>query len=745
MRRRQFIKGVGMSSAGLAAGTAYGVSSREIKQGLAAWSYGEINSLEDVISQEGLVVIRIAVLDNPEAGGSRISGRIKVKGAEIDRVRSYFFENDEAFETNPYAFESTCRGSDQEVMVLWLRDASEKTSITISGKSDFEFTLRELLENEELSGASGGSSLIANFLLDRETGEISLGDFGASEPGENFSFVVMADPQGGLPDDADGLKTRMKIHNAFIEESVELTRRLDFDPLFIMVAGDVCDDWGYEKDLLQMNAFLSGIKSPVLYGIGNHETLLRSDFGPGYNMGPFSNYMAAQKAINGIDKLLYSFNAGSWHFIVWPDPLRTNFWETHPHYFDWLERDLEKYKERPTMVFQHVPIQPIGITPHINYAESVYVRRTYLDILAKHGNVRYCLSGHVHIPVKASFKTAISMRGIRLINLPAAGYRPRSFGEEDFFGGPSQGVALIHIKGEKASLQYKTVTEELFEYPSELPEFDEKTYPLWLSEKWELPSSENFINPDFQDGLKAWARRFVYTEDVHPSNLRESRAAPERDGSALYLYCRRRGYQAPGQDRLPQDVNRIIQALSLGKGARPVIRFSYRIDGENTDPGGFAGGYVRVEGYQGSNRLHQFIYSAGKIWVNNWGARNADKDVPYYHFALDDSADKWQDCTLNIALDYERVTPGKTYNDLNTDRLVITVGVWNINDGEEQPFGIYFTGFNLERDETEASNIGGEAIGEKDLEDIWWRNKLWPNKNIAGEHRYIIATRKPGE
>ncbi len=568
---------------------------------------------------------------------------------------------------------------------------------------------------------------------------------GINKPGDEFSFVALADPQGGNPDDKDGLKTRMKIHNAFIQESVDLARRLEFHPAFAMIVGDVCDDWGYKKDLVQMNSFLSELPCPVLYGIGNHETLLRSQFGPGYNMEAFSPYFAAQKAMNGLEKLLYSFNLGRWHFVVWPDPLRDNFWETHPHYFDWLERDLEKHKERPCMVFQHVPAHPIGITPHINYAESVEVKRTFLDILARHGNVKYALSGHVHIPVKASFKTAVTYRGIQMISLPAAGYRPRAFGEEDFYGGPSQGIALIHISGENASVQFKTVTEELYTYPSQLPEFDEEAYPLWLSEKWELPAATNFINPDFHNGLKGWAKRYVYTEDVHPSNLCESRPAPEREGTALYLFCKRRGYQAPGQDRLPQDINRISQALEIGKGVRPVIRFNYRIDAANTDPKGFAGGYLLAEGFSGSNMLHKIIYSAGKIWVNNWGARNPNKEVPCHHYALSPIADSWQDTTLNIARDFESVSPGINYSDLNIDRLLLTLGVWNINDGDEQPFGIYFTDFKFELNQPGPSNIGGEAIREKPEKDIWWQNKLWPNANMAGEHRYIIATRDPGK
>ena len=220
------------------------------------------------------MVVRLAVEDNPQTAGHFLSGRIKTKKAIIARARSYFFENDEEFITDPLSYETGTMGTDKEVMVLWLEDASEKTSVHITGGQGFQFSLIELIETGELSAALDGVTIKVNFLLDREIGEIALADFGAREPGDEFSFVAMADPQGGLPDDSKGLQTRMKIHNAYIQESVNLANRLEFDPAFTVVAGDVCDDWGYEKDLVQMNAFLSRLKSPVVYVIGNHETLL---------------------------------------------------------------------------------------------------------------------------------------------------------------------------------------------------------------------------------------------------------------------------------------------------------------------------------------------------------------------------------------------------------------------------------------------------------------------------------------
>jgi hypothetical protein len=725
MKRRNFLKGIGISSAAVAASIPLASAGQPAADGIGDFSYGDIHTLDDALSGEGLVMVRIEFSAKPGPGTGDVPAAIKVRGADVVRSRTWFLGT---------------------IEVLWLDHASENTRMTIGRKEKFSYTLGDLVKGAELSGNADGIDVRTNFLLDREAGEISLGELGITDPGSEFSFVAMADPQGGEPDDQNGLKTRMKIHNAFVQESVELVNRLEFDPLFAMVIGDVCDDWGYKKDLARMNAFLSQMQCPVLYGIGNHETLLRSDFSPGYNMEPFDHFLGAQRAMNGLDKLLYSFNAGAWHFVVWPDPLRDRFWETHPHYFDWLERDLQLHRERPTMVFQHVPSHPVGISPMIGYAESVEVKRTFLEILARHGNVKYVLSGHVHIPVKASFKTAVSFKGINLINLPAAGYRPRAFGEEDYYGGPSQGVALVHVSGDRVRIRFKTVTEEIFDYPDEFAEFDQASYPLWLRHPWELPAGAGFRNGDFSDGLKHWARRYLYHEDTDPSNLCEVRQAPGmQPANSLYLYCRRRGYQAPGQDRLPQDINRISQAVSLERGRDPFIRLRYRIDETVTGPDGYSGGYVWIEGFSGNGKVFNMMFSAGKIWVNIGRQYGQIREFPYIQRELSRVAGIWHPATLNVAEEFNSAGWGKSFTDLEADRLVATLGVWHINDGDEQPFGIYYSGISLDYDLDEPSHIGGERIGPKPKEDEWWRGKLWPSVNIAGEHRYIIATQPPDE
>lgn len=742
MKRRFFLKNLGLGTSGIMAAPVLANSNRTSE--LPPYFYGTPDSLAEIINDEGQVALRVAIKYPEEPRQISLDGKIKVKNGSIDRMRHFQFEPDEdRLIEQTGAFHVQNDSESKDIITMWIKEPQVKTRISIDLPDDkIQFTLGELITEKEVRHQTDDYECIINYLLYKEIGVIDPAEAGIKDAGNNFTFIAMADPQGGDPNDPGDRNTRMKIHNAFIEESVALVNRLEIDPAFTIVIGDVTDAWGFKDDFERMNQYLHQLKTPVLYEIGNHETRLDIDFSPGYNMEGFNNYFAATKDISGIDKLLYSFDLGEWHFIVWPDPLRTNFWENHPHYFDWLERDLEKNKHRPTMFFQHVPAHPVGINPLINYCETVGVKRTLLNILSRHGNVRYDLSGHVHLPVKASVKTAVDFEGIKMINLPAAGFRPRAFGEQDYFGGPSQGVAIVDIKGKEAEITFKTVTDEEFRYPDTLPAFNDKLFKLWLNYKWELPAEQGFINGDFFEDLNGWSRRYVYMEDENPSNICEVRKPEENNGKpALYLYTRRRGYMKPGQDRLPQDINRISQAVSLQPGARPQLSFSYLLDGENCDFDGFNGAYIWVEGYRGSLKVVNMMYSANKVWVNIGGNYGFKKYGLPVMIDLKDSPNKWHDANLNIAEDYNNFNEKDgSYASLKPDKLIVTMGLWNINDGEEQPFAIYFKDFSILQNSNSPSTIDGKPVQKKPKEMEWWRGR-WTNvKNVAGEHRYMLAT-----
>jgi len=747
MERRKFIQNLGVGVAPVVLPKLALNAEKEFP----TYKYLQPRSLVEAVNKDDQIMVRMEFTAEGRIA-TKLKSQVQIKQGKIARSRDWFFERG-TDEFIPETGELTVAqaNSETDVLVLWLDEFSEKTEIEIKGEDGgkgkgkgkgvgedyFAFTLNDLVENLEANGQIGGTKISANFLLDREIGELNPADVGIQVNGDDFVFVIMADPQGADVSNPADNRCRSKIHNAFVEESVRLANDLKVKPSFCLMLGDIVDYQGEARDFAQMATFFKKLEMPVLYEMGNHESRYQAQFGPGYNFSEFNNYFAAQKTLNGMDYLLYSFNLGQWHFVVWPDPLRKTFWENHPHYFDWLERDLGKHKDKPTIFLQHIPMHPVGINPLINYAESVRVKRLLFEILSKHGNVKTIYSGHVHIPVKSSFKTAVSYKGINCINLPAAGYRPRAFGEQDFNGGPTQGIAIVDIKGDKLETIFKTVTLEEYKYPPELPVFNAEMYPLWLTYKWELPAEKQFVNGDFKQKLENWGQRFVYHEDVHPANICEVREEPSLSANALYLKTRRRGFCTPGQDRLPQDINRVFQAVQVEPDKKPMIEFEYRIDGTNSDFKGFCGAYIRVEGFNDSVQVVNLIYFINKAWVNVGGTYGRTNRLEPLIFSLSKTPDTWQQVQLNIQKDFDKNAGKMLFSDVWPNRLVIGLGTWNVNDGGEQPFAIWFNNFKLNYDSNTVSNVNGNPIHLTRAEDKWWRGKNQPAINIAGEHHYF--------
>jgi 3',5'-cyclic AMP phosphodiesterase CpdA len=732
MRRRRFLRDLGLGGSGvILAEQAIGKSTNR-----AVYRYGQITSLKDAVTKEGLINVRLEFRSKTMAEQHGAKGKISVNKGKIARMKAYFFERGEDL-LDGQQYDISVSHEKTDIFAVWIDDATPDTRIKIKDKTGrVDFSLQELVDKQEVNLEMGQMEITANLLLDKEIGEISASDFIAKDPGDSFRLAVLADPQGGDPEEEGNHPTRMKIHNAWVEETIRQTNIMN--PVATLILGDIVDGQGQERNFVQMANYFKKLDSPILYAVGNHETKYRSVFTPGYNMEAFNNYFESQKKINGLELMLYSFNLGKWHFIVWPDPLRSNFWETHPHYFDWLERDLEKYKVRPTVFFQHVPSHPIGINPLINYAESVDVKRTLINILSAHGNVKYIFSGHVHIPIKASFKTAVAINGMKMINLPPAGYRPRAFGEQDYHGGPCQGLLVLDFNGKECKATFRTVMEEEYAYPEELPELDQKTYALWLNHKWELPASDTLLNGNFNNSLEGWKKRYVFTEDVNPSNISESRQVDGEKG--LYLYSRKRGFDMPGQDRLPQTINRICQAISLKKGERPRLVFKYKID-QSSDLEGWCGAYVWLEGFSGSFKKLNLVYTTGIAYAGLGANFSKSEFTESTHFGLKDEAGKWLDVSINIVKDHEDHSDTR-FADLGLDRLVINLGTWTINDGADFPYGIYISSMDLSYGVNSKSTVDEEEIQIKPEDRIWWLGKYFPFTHVAGDHRYIMGTKK---
>lgn len=724
MARREFLQRAGMSAACVFCGRT--VSKAGFSPGSGGLRHSP-DSLEQARSKQGRISVRFEM--GKKAKEVVLSVRLNVDGAKIARAEKYFFEagEDEFLpEQNAWRCRTTGRfyssspsnQEDVDVVVLWLEQARRDSRISAKvNDRALSFSLGELHDKGQITEPVDGSYISANLLYYSEIGEIDPAKVKIKDAGDDFDFIIFADTHAGIGNSAV---------NAYIAKNVELVNELRPSPRFVIIDGDIVTDQGQKENYQTVLPVLERLKVPVLFEVGNHETKYRSRFSPGYNMTAFKNYFEAQRQINGMDKLLYSFDLGRWHFVVWPDPLRRHFWVTHPHYFDWLEKDLEKNKDRPTIFFQHVHSLPLGINPMTNYVNSTQVRRMLLDIITRYGNVKYVFSGHTHITVKGSFKTARTYRGTNFINLAPTANPTRNFGEPDFDGRGSQGFTIVNIRGEKITVNYRMTEGKTYTYPAEFAEFDPDAWPLWLKNEWELPAHKAIVNGGFENGLAGWAGRFIYMEDENPSNIRRVDSSIRHSGAnSLYLYCRRRGYYVPGDNRMTQTLNNIRQAVRMKAGTTPIVNAWYLLDGEGCAAGGKSGACIRVEGYKGSSRRMRLCYWIGTGYFKPRGLWSPWEE--YLHYDITASPDKWHKVMLNVEKDYEAAVKGKKFDELGLDKLTVTLGVWNLNQHTEEDkdkpmrIGVYFDDIDVafaEGDAAIVSTVDGRAVGLKHKDEI---------------------------
>jgi hypothetical protein len=339
----------------------------------------------------------------------------------------------------------------------------------------------------------------------------------------------------------------------------------------------------------------------------------------------------------------------------------------------------------------------------------------------------------VHIPINSSEKTAVTYKGINFINLPATGYRPRAFGEEDLYGGPSQGFCIADLDGKEISLSFKTVTDRIYKYPLKFRNYDRDRDPLWFNYQWELPSNNILLNGNFNDGLKGWFRQYVYEETVNPSNICETRNAGGPVGNALYLYSRKRGYDTPGQDRMPQSINRVSQVISAPAGNDPVIRLKYMIEKEHFNTDSWNGAFLWIEGYESSHLMLSHVYAVGKALATITGSYARSGHTVF--FDMTSPEEGWNDVLIRIKNDISENNAGLPGNLNRIEKYIVSLGTWTVNDGFNQEAGVYFTGISFSPAspaDGKESRTGNKKITLKNKEDIF-DSRI---RHIAGEHQF---------
>lgn len=392
-----------------------------------------------------------------------------------------------------------------------------------------------------------------------------------------FRFAIIADSQVGHADDPG---TVGKNAAETLRTAIEEINSMEPATAFVCHLGDVVNvpDQDSFENFYNLVRPYRGLHVVVH---GNHDT-----------SPPYTEFRQLVKRLNGIESVYYSFDAGDWHFVVLP--ANTEFGnyadlEVNKPMMDWLRADLEANKNRPTVVFIHIHLMPMGLTQLEWYTYTPGFKRELIDALARWGNVKWLFSGHVHNGIKVSSKTAWTYRGINFLTIPTI-TASRPYGEEfpQFAEGARRGgfYAIVDVDGDTLTVRGRLagVADEYVFADSFQPFTPEKDIRL-LTRSIDLPPKPVLENPDFEEGLHGWYTCPRYVCDGETGYLNEWRMKHKRSGAySAYLYA-----IPMGIDWLQDEYNELFQIVAA-PGPNPEFRGSYYIQ----HPAESGGGYFRL-------------------------------------------------------------------------------------------------------------------------------------------------------
>ncbi len=573
-------------------------------------------------------------------------------------------------------------------------------------------------------GLIAGSTAQAGYLLGNNALECRLGPRPRNQfpqldrVGDNFSFVLVADPQleswSGLGSVGGTSSVR---YDQMIEEMNHMPRRPDF----AILDGDLVNtptsgpSWDNFIDSTLMMRFL-----PILV-YGNHDGNKNSGF--------YATFQDKQELVNGTRDYTFSFNCGKWHFATIPCDVAD---ADEQGIVDWLEHDLYLNRNRPTMVFEHEHFMPQGITQLEWYTYRRPFRTALLNAMAKYGNVRYVVCGHVHNGIQTSVKTAWTWKGIKFITAPTC-TASRPFGEEypEFAAGLDQhngdtggGYYMIfEVADEDVTIKARlaNIDAEYIYDPNSFPEYVDQE-PFWFESIWDYTPTASLQNGSFENDIDGWIKPYKYPGDDPPTFWQIDTTKSRDGGKSLYMRTKEAGQNWANAETL-----QFFQWIQ--SPANPLLKFSYYLD---TD--GIGGGcYVRVYACSNTEMKHMFLLDWNATDDEKYWNRNASRNGGYelradgkrehaawyirlgrdqqraMFWTLPDTRDTWHDVTLNMQQVYDALKGSGAWSALGVTRLFVSVHCWtlefvgSINDG-------WVDAFSLGEAAGETSNVDGTPL-----------------------------------
>jgi 3',5'-cyclic AMP phosphodiesterase CpdA len=200
-------------------------------------------------------------------------------------------------------------------------------------------------------------------------------------------------------------------------KALDSLKQIDPHPAFIVTGGDHVMDvmastrarsdvqWDLYQRILEQNT-----KLRVYPVVGNHDVFGWGSKDVTEDAAGYGKAMALDRL--GLKQTYYGFDAGGWKFLVLDNIARRGggyYGELDPEQTEWLTGELQANKDKPVVVFSHIPIASLcafffyyggGKTPKEFWkiGDNLMHRdaKPLIALLGQH-NVKLCVSGHIHL------------------------------------------------------------------------------------------------------------------------------------------------------------------------------------------------------------------------------------------------------------------------------------------------------------------------------------------------------------
>jgi 3',5'-cyclic AMP phosphodiesterase CpdA len=229
--------------------------------------------------------------------------------------------------------------------------------------------------------------------------------------------------------------TRQESHGvntyATLSRAMTQINHLDPPPAFVIVTGDLIND-DDPQSYRVLKHLTDQLRVPTYFALGNHD--LRQ---------PFRQVILGEPQ-PAATPYYYTFAMAQWQCIVLDSLVEgAVHGALDAGQLAWLEMTLTTTSTRPTLLFVHHPPASTGID--WMDAHAMTNGAAFLEILARHRQVRRVFFGHVHMPLN------ITAHGVQCTSVPSTCYQ---FGDllmtPKVFAGPP-GYGVVVLRGEQVS------------------------------------------------------------------------------------------------------------------------------------------------------------------------------------------------------------------------------------------------------------------------------------------------------